>query len=29
MLYPKRSKEKSPRAAMRHPAAINITERTT
>jgi hypothetical protein len=29
MLYPKRSKEKSPRAAMRTPAAVNITERVT
>jgi len=29
MLYPKRSKEKSPRVAMRTPAAVNITERAT
>lgn len=29
MLYPKRSKEKSPRAAMRTPAAVNMTERVT
>lgn len=29
MLYPKRSKEKSPSAAMTTPAAVNITERVT